>query len=59
MDRIVLEEKISALFHGGEKTVRQVRLAEDEADYVSLHYLAEVRDLSKNWYEITFTGRQH
>lgn len=63
MTTIELEHKITAAFHGGDLRSRELRLTDEEADYIRAHTAASVTPLGesggKGWYEITFRGVEH
>ncbi len=56
MTRIEIENLLSAAFCGGEICRRELRLTEEAAGYIAVHYPARVTALGGAWYEITFRG---
>ncbi len=63
MTTIEIESKLTAAFRGGEVRSRELRLTEDEADYIRAHYAAVLTPQGesggKSWYEITFRGAEN
>lgn len=55
MDILRLEKKLSALFHGGERRCRELRLTPAEYDYLLQTYpTAGLISLGDSWYELTW-----
>lgn len=54
MTTIEMEQKISDAFSGGEVVCRELRLTDEEADFVRNHYAAQVTDLGEQWYQLQF-----
>ncbi len=53
MDITVFEAKLSALFHGGERRRRELRLSLAECDYLARTYpTAVLTPMVENWYEL-------
>ncbi len=63
MPTIEIEAMLSAAFSGGDLRARELRLTDDEADYIRTHTAATVVPMGssggKGWYEITFRGAEH
>lgn len=63
MPTIEIEALLSAAFRGGDLRARELRLTDDEADYIRAHTAAQVvpmgRSGGKGWYEITFRGAEN
>lgn len=63
MTTIEIENKVSAAFRGGEVRARELRLTDEEAEYIRAHYAAVLTPQGesggKGWYEITFRGAEH
>lgn len=51
-----LERLISECFAGGERLRRELRLTDQEAQWLQSAYPAALRPIGGQWYEITFQG---
>lgn len=49
-----MEQKISDAFSGGEILCRELRLSDEEADYVRAKYAAKVTAMGEHWYQLQF-----
>jgi len=55
MDIKAFENRLSALFHGGEILRREVRLDQAERDYLLHTYpAAALTSMGENWYELVW-----
>ncbi len=54
MEHIEFDRLLSAAFHGGEVTCRELRLSEEDARFLSEHYPATVEAMGEQWYRVTF-----
>lgn len=55
MDQTAFEEKLSALFHGGELRRRELRLTQGEYDYLVRTYpQAGLTPMGEDWYELVW-----
>lgn len=63
MSTIEIENMISEAFCGGEFRRRELRLTDQEAEYIRTHFRADLTSLDrgteKSWYEIIFRGAEH
>ena len=56
MEHAELDRLLSAAFHGGELTRRELRLSDEDALLLTRHYPAAVQPLGEQWYQVTFEG---
>ena len=60
--KVRLEQALSEAFAGGAVRRRELRLTDQEADWLRSRYPVLVRPIGpggeKNWYEITFQGAE-
>lgn len=59
MDITVLEQAVSAAFHSGERTVRELRLTAEEAEHLRAYAVLTLmpgRAEEKSWYEVSLKG---
>lgn len=54
MDHAEFERFLSASFHGGETVCRELRLSDEDAQFLADHYPATVVPMGKQWYQVTF-----
>ena len=54
MTTIELEHRLSDAFSGGETRCRELRLTDEERDYISAHYAVCLTDLGEQWYQLQF-----
>lgn len=54
MEYAEFDRLLSAAFHGGELTRRELRLSEEDARFLADHYPAAVQPLGEQWYQVTF-----
>lgn len=55
MDTILFEQRLSALFRGGEIMRRELRLTESERDYLASAYPSAVLTaMGDGWYELSW-----
>lgn len=58
MEHAELDRLLSAAFHGGERTCRELRLSEEDAQYLADHYPAVVEPRGEQWYFVTLEAKQ-
>lgn len=54
MEHAELELLLSDTFHGGEVTCRELRLSDEDANFLSEHYPVTVRPMGHEWYQVSF-----
>lgn len=54
MTHAEIDRLLSSAFHGGELMCRELRLSEQDAQFLAGHYPAAVKSLGGSWYEVTF-----
>jgi len=59
MDTKLFEKRLSALFRGGERRRRELRLTQAEFDYLTRAYPAAVlTPMGESWYELSWKKAQ-
>lgn len=58
MEHAELDRLLSAAFHGGEQTRRELRLSDEDARFLADHYPAVVEPMGEQWYFITLEANQ-
>lgn len=53
---MAISDLLSQCFQGGERISRELRLSQEDAQYIAETYNATVRPMGGQWYEITFMG---
>lgn len=56
MEHAAFDRLLSAAFHGGELTRRELRLSDEDAQYLADHYPAVVQPMGEQWYQVSFEG---
>ena len=56
MEHAAFDRLLSAAFHGGEQTRRELRLSDEDARFLADHYPAVVQPMGEQWYQVTFEG---
>ena len=56
MENTAFERELSAAFHGGETLSRELRLTDEQAEYLTGRCSAVVEPLGEQWYQVTFEG---
>ena len=56
MEYTAFDRELSDAFHGGERRSRELRLSEEQLQYVSGLGSAQVEPLGGQWYQVTFEG---
>lgn len=56
MEHAEFEQLLSAAFHGGEQLRRELRLSEEDVQFLTSHYPATVESLGEQWYQVTFNA---
>lgn len=59
MDHAEFDRLLSAAFHGGEQVQRELRLSDEDAQFLTNHYPATAEPLGEQWYQVTFEGAIH
>jgi hypothetical protein len=54
MTTIEIDRVLSEAFSGGDVLCRELRLTDEEIDYVRTAYTATVTDLGERWYQLQF-----
>ncbi len=54
MTTIEIERALSEAFSGGEVLCRELRLTDEELDYVRTACAATITDLGERWYQLQF-----
>ena len=58
MEHAELDRLLSAAFHGGERTCRELRLSDEDARFLADHYPAVVQSMGEQWYSVTLEADQ-
>ena len=56
MEHTAFERELSAAFHGGETLCRELRLTDEQAEYLADHCSAVVEPMGEQWYQVSFEG---
>ena len=59
MEHAEFDRLLSAVFQGGEQIQRELRLSDEDAQFLSIHYPAVVEPMGEQWYQVTFKGAIH
>lgn len=59
MEHAEFDRLLSAAFHGGEQIRRELRLSDEDAQFLTNHYPATVEPMGEQWYQVTFKGAIH
>ncbi len=58
MEHAAFDRLLSAAFHGGERSCRELRLSEEDARFLAGHYPATVEPMGEQWYQVTWEANQ-